>query len=112
MTTFFYLGAIVCLAIIVIAFKKPDMLVHLEKVHKNFIGMTKAKALATFIPVFIIFLVLGAMVSGDKNSEKKGSELKVVETHGGCASLNHTNIENLIENIREQTILGSDRINI
>ena len=85
MTTFFYLGAIVCLAIIVIAFKKPDMLVHLEKVHKNFIGMTKAKALATFIPVFIIFLVLGAMVSG---------------------------VENLIENIREQTILGSDRINI
>jgi uncharacterized membrane protein len=69
MTTFFYFGAMVCLVIIVLAFKKPEALSSLEKIHKNFEGMTKAKAVLIFIPAFLVFIILGGAFS-DKKTRK------------------------------------------
>ena len=73
MTTFFYFGAMVCLVIIVLAFKKPEALSSLEKIHKNFEGMTKAKAVLIFIPAFLVFIILGGAFS-EKKPEKPDSE--------------------------------------
>lgn len=78
MTTFFYLGAMACLVIIVMAFKKPEALSSLGKIHKGFEAMTKAKALLIFIPAFLVLIILGGAFS-DKKVEKQDAESSAKE---------------------------------
>jgi hypothetical protein len=60
------------------AFKKPEALSSLGKVHKGFEAMTKAKALLIFIPAFFVLIILGGAFS-DKKVEKPDAESSAKE---------------------------------